>query len=193
MKKNKCHTCKNEITSRDAKKYCSRKCFHARNGDTFRCCITCKERKLLSEFDKNKYAPQGRCYECKSCRSIKGKERWASDKDFRERNRDYLREYRKENKEQINKQNKVNSLKYKERNASYIFEIKKKGCSFCGYDKHPSALQFHHTDPTSKKNTVGFLTHKGAALETLKEEIAKCILLCANCHAEHHNRDLRIK
>lgn len=56
-------------------------------------------------------------------------------------------------------------------------------CGICGYDKYSGALQFHHKDPTLKSFT---LSGKGQtySLARKREEAAKCILLCANCHAE---------
>jgi hypothetical protein len=44
-------------------------------------------------------------------------------------------------------------------------------------------LQFHHRDPTTKRFS---LAGGGIArsLERAREEAAKCVLLCANCHAE---------
>jgi len=62
-------------------------------------------------------------------------------------------------------------------------------CCRCGWDKHPAALQFHHTDPSIKEfnlNANTLLREKG----NYEEELSKCILLCANCHAiEHQNGD----
>lgn len=182
-----CETCNQEIKSRHSKKYCSQKCFHSRNGTTYRKCKTCNTDKTLSEFDKNKHLPLGHCYICKSCRSSKGKDKWRSDASFREQSKKYLQTYREENKERINKLSRESSKKCKKRNIDYVFDLKRIGCSECGYANHPSALQFHHVDPSTKRYTIGFLTYKPASLERLKEEIEKCILLCANCHAEHHN------
>lgn len=56
-------------------------------------------------------------------------------------------------------------------------------CRLCGYDRYLGALQFHHVDPSQKR--IG-LAYKGTALalSTLRAEAAKCVLLCANCHAE---------
>lgn len=56
-------------------------------------------------------------------------------------------------------------------------------CHLCGYDRYPGALAFHHLDPSAKRITVsasGF----GLGIETLRAEAGKCMLLCANCHAE---------
>jgi len=56
-------------------------------------------------------------------------------------------------------------------------------CRICGYDRYLGALEFHHLDPQEKRLGVSY---QGAALalETLRAEAAKCVLLCANCHAE---------
>jgi 5-methylcytosine-specific restriction endonuclease McrA len=55
-------------------------------------------------------------------------------------------------------------------------------CAICGYARNPAALQFHHIDPATKEFTLG----KGhtRSLERMRAEAAKCVLLCANCHAE---------
>ena len=61
-------------------------------------------------------------------------------------------------------------------------------CSFCGYDKCLGALQFHHLDPTKKDFTISQvnLNETNFSIDMLKAEVDKCILLCANCHAEEH-------
>jgi DNA-binding transcriptional ArsR family regulator len=56
-------------------------------------------------------------------------------------------------------------------------------CVLCGYDRHPSALHFHHLDPTQKRYTLSRAGHTRNYAEAL-EEAKKCVLLCANCHAE---------
>jgi transposase-like protein len=56
-------------------------------------------------------------------------------------------------------------------------------CVLCGYARCPGALQFHHVDPGSK--SFGLARHGVArSLERNRAEAAKCVLLCANCHAE---------
>lgn len=56
-------------------------------------------------------------------------------------------------------------------------------CQLCGYDRCTAALEFHHLEPREKSFALG---HRGVArsLERARAEAAKCILLCANCHAE---------
>jgi transposase len=56
-------------------------------------------------------------------------------------------------------------------------------CQLCGYDRCMAALEFHHLDPNAKAFA---LSMRGAAraFEELRKEASKCVLLCANCHAE---------
>lgn len=58
-------------------------------------------------------------------------------------------------------------------------------CMICGYDRCPGALDFHHRDPKLKE--FG-LSDKGLtrSWEKTKNEIDKCVLICANCHREVH-------
>lgn len=55
-------------------------------------------------------------------------------------------------------------------------------CAICGFSGHPRALEFHHVDPTAKKF---HLSHQGLTrgIREMRAEAAKCVLLCANCHA----------
>lgn len=59
-------------------------------------------------------------------------------------------------------------------------------CFVCGYDRCIGALEFHHLHPAEKR--LG-LSYGGFAyaIATLREEAKKCVLLCANCHAEVEN------
>jgi transposase len=56
-------------------------------------------------------------------------------------------------------------------------------CRLCGYDRHPAALAFHHLDPAQKRFVVS-AWGISLGLDRLREEARKCVLLCANCHAE---------
>jgi hypothetical protein len=55
-------------------------------------------------------------------------------------------------------------------------------CAVCGYDRSVVNLQFHHVDPARKRFAMSMAT--GKALATYREEAAKCVLVCANCHGE---------
>jgi hypothetical protein len=55
-------------------------------------------------------------------------------------------------------------------------------CALCGYHRYVGALHFHHLDPSAKRFALGGGDTR--SLERNREEAAKCVLLCSNCHAE---------
>lgn len=61
-------------------------------------------------------------------------------------------------------------------------------CSECGYNKSLNALQFHHLDPSKKELSIARQSYT-RSWEFVKKELDKCVLLCANCHAELHSHD----
>jgi MinD superfamily P-loop ATPase len=72
------------------------------------------------------------------------------------------------------------------------------GCRLCGYNANPRALHFAHRDSSTKYRNRSGKTVEPADMftsgdskvgarygeETIWAEIAKCDVLCANCHAE---------
>ena len=52
-----------------------------------------------------------------------------------------------------------------------------------------AALHFHHLDPNLKEIKLDVRRLGNNKMESLLKEVEKCILLCANCHAEEHNPD----
>ncbi len=68
--------------------------------------------------------------------------------------------------------------------------VKKLGgkCTNCGYADNLAGLAFHHLNNKAFKLDVRSLSNRKE--ELINEEVAKCVLLCHNCHAETHNPDL---
>lgn len=58
-------------------------------------------------------------------------------------------------------------------------------CSRCPEDDG-RCLDFHHPDPSEKKDDVSELVARGQSLRVVRAEIAKCVVLCANCHRMEH-------
>lgn len=58
-------------------------------------------------------------------------------------------------------------------------------CEKCGYCKSNAALEFHHIDPTQKDFAIS-AKPKSYLDEEMKQELNKCMILCANCHREIH-------
>lgn len=55
-------------------------------------------------------------------------------------------------------------------------------CLICGYKKHTEALEFHHLNPKEKDGNLSSIINQSQR----KEELKKCIILCANCHRATH-------
>ena len=64
-------------------------------------------------------------------------------------------------------------------------EYKGGKCERCGYNKCIGALEFHHINPKEKDFNISHLKSY-AFNEVVKEELNKCLLLCACCHREEH-------
>jgi hypothetical protein len=72
---------------------------------------------------------------------------------------------------------------------NWVREYKAKlGCSECE-ERHPACLQFHHLDSQTKLRKVADGVRMGWSLPKLIQEIDKCIVLCANCHAKLHDKE----
>ena len=65
----------------------------------------------------------------------------------------------------------------------WIEQIKvESGCVECGYNEHHAGLEFHHIEPR-----LGLCQMDGRrSLKWTKAEMAKCLILCAICHAILH-------
>jgi hypothetical protein len=76
---------------------------------------------------------------------------------------------------------------HKRRRKVRLMAVEYKGgkCEICSYNKCVDALEFHHKDPALKDFSI---SSKGytRSWKTVKEELDKCVLLCANCHRELH-------
>lgn len=70
------------------------------------------------------------------------------------------------------------------RTNQWLKEYKSRGCSVCG-ETFLECLDFHHRDPNTKSFDIG--TRASAmALKKVMAEVAKCDVICANCHRKLH-------
>jgi hypothetical protein len=102
-----------------------------------------------------------------------------------EKRREYQREYMRG----WYQKNKAKHIAYVRRRdkriEAWLKEYKSSlSCPECG-ESHPACLEFHHLNPQDKKFTIG-RQERRATLKSLQEEIAKCRVLCANCHRKEH-------
>ena len=82
-----------------------------------------------------------------------------------------------------------NEKRVKRKQASKIKAIQYKGgkCAHCGlvYTDCAGIFDFHHIDPSTKTRikSGSFFNYRW---DTIKKELDKCIMLCANCHRRVH-------
>ena len=55
----------------------------------------------------------------------------------------------------------------------------------CGWLGNQAAMQFHHVDSKRKEFMIGNVGNK--SWDSIKTEMQKCVLLCANCHMIEHS------
>jgi hypothetical protein len=56
------------------------------------------------------------------------------------------------------------------------------GCADCGYNAHAAALDFDHLPGFEKRQDIARMVLFARTMETIVTEIAKCEIVCANCH-----------
>jgi hypothetical protein len=130
-------------------------------------CVKCDISKPTTEFHKNKLKKDGLQVECKECCKVRDKNHYkkhGNSKHIENQKKQTIR-----NKEFVNRYKKIHGQ-----------------CIDCGI-KDWRVLQFDHL--SDKKYNISDLVGTGMGLETIKIEIKKCKMRCANCHQikTHHN------
>lgn len=134
-------------------------------------CSKCGKRKPTDQFHIHKRNKDGLYYCCKSCKKEVDKVRW--EKLY------YDPTMKKQKKEKEQRDNR-RYLK----NRKYIMRFKQfKGCCCCK-EKEPVVLEFHHLDQSKKHKNVTSMS--GCNIDKIKNEIRKCVVICANCHRKLH-------
>lgn len=90
------------------------------------------------------------------------------------------REYRKINGEVIRKR----TVKNRTNNKKEFVNLHNNMCADCKISYPLPVYDLHHLDPKEKEYTPGHMFSR--TFENAKEELDKCILLCANCHRLRH-------
>jgi hypothetical protein len=127
-------------------------------------CGKCGTEKELELFNLRKGAADGRNNICRDCTNAYKKQHYADNIDY------YV----------------AKSRKRRGSSQQFIREEKDKlFCVQCG-NSHIATLDFHHIDRTTKEYSIFEMPSKGCSIETIKKEMAKCIVLCCLCHRILH-------
>lgn len=128
-----------------------------------KCCSKCKQIKAITEFSKK--TPKRLQAWCKQCSRENSRKHYLANKSR------YLRRIR----------NRRLQLRAWLRSFKSLLK-----CGHCG-ENHPACLAFHHNDPSKKEVSVSHAINICKwGIPRIKAEIAKCTVLCANCHAKLH-------
>ena len=137
-------------------------------GKYMKKCYTCKADKDVVEFNKNKSKADGLNSICKEC--------------SRNRSKRYYAENHTKHVAEV----KIRKDKVVQQNREYIVNfLKENPCVDCG-ESDIVVLEFDHQ--RDKKYNISSML-RGHSLETIKEEIAKCVVRCAHCHRRKTARD----
>lgn len=122
-------------------------------------CGLCKKRKPRSAFGLRRKAKDGKQSRCKACR-----------------NAERMRYHHAHPEVQA-----YHAKQYRIVLRKMIFERLKSGCADCP-EVDPVTLDFDHRDPKTKTNDISRLLRRGCSRSVLEAELAKCDVVCANCH-----------
>jgi hypothetical protein len=125
-------------------------------------CSRCNKPKDLTDFAKRSKSPDGRRPNCKSC----------------------LSGYYERNKSEFVRRSKARKTKIK----NILIKAKSKPCADCHVQYDYWIMQFDHL--RDKAFTLGkSAANKG--ISQILEEIQKCDVVCANCHADRTHKRRR--
>jgi hypothetical protein len=150
-------------------------------------CSKCKEEKPVSEFHRQTRSADGRHPYCKPCKAG-----YASDRHWRNRDVELerMRQWKQTNREHVlakakewyeqNSEHKrdTDHLRIQEK-RSLIRLLKARPCADCGGSFPPICMDFDHVGDDKVMNVSKMGRY---SIERILEEIAKCEVVCANCH-----------
>lgn len=123
-------------------------------------CTHCRIEKPFTEFHRWNQRDGYQLW-CKSCRK-------EYDREYHARNREHLIEL---------------AHRRSQRLVEWHKQLKSSTpCADCGGYFHPAAMHWDHLPGTEKLTEVSLLVRRNSP-RRVREEIKKCELVCANCHA----------
>lgn len=122
-------------------------------------CKACNTEKLEEEFNKKGTGHQAKCRTCQHA---------------------YHKAFYQENCEREKKRLLGHKKARKIKLSLFINKLKSNPCTDCGNTFPPICMDFDHL--RDKSFNIGEVYARLTSEKTILEEIAKCELVCANCH-----------
>lgn len=137
-------------------------------------CKKCGDEKIEDDFYETSYVrkdgTKARYHKCKSCQ-IK-----ASAKQRTGPQRDAYLAYQQKYHKVYDRTTRLERLKTMD-------ALKAKPCGDCGQSFPPECMDFDHKDPKKKLFTISnAVVARAKPWDEIMAEIAKCRLICSNCH-----------
>lgn len=126
------------------------------------CCL-CKTSKPLSEFNRKSSSPDGLQSVCRTCNKARS------------------RQYYAENTEKHKAVIYARQIRQTAVLRTYVWKLKQQPCTDCNTTYHPFVMDFDHVRGV-KHRDISKLVQAASSWKMLKDEIAKCDLVCSNCH-----------
>lgn len=124
----------------------------------YRTCTKCGQSKSVLNYPWKSQAKSRRHEHCRACRKAYFAQRYRDNPQF---------------------------FKERDLKRKQIYKDLKTGpCTDCGQIYPPYVMDFDHRDPETKVFNVATWTATRWSLVRLAREIAKCDLVCSNCHRE---------
>ena len=130
------------------------------DSENTKICRVCKEKKSLKDFHPNKTCSKGVVGTCRLCAQ------------------EYKRKWYASNQERRSKKHRESFRLKKLQAIEYMGGM----CADCKKQYPPYVYQFHHLNPDEKD----FNPSSAGSFKSMKPELDKCIMLCANCHMVRH-------
>ena len=133
-------------------------------------CARCGIRKVKLLFFRT-----GRIPTCKACRALYLKNWKSANQDRYKKARE---EYEKRNPGRVNR-----SRNQDKATMMWVWSLKEnRPCSDCGGTFHPVAMDFDHRPGAPKTKSISNMVNHHRLRSEILREIAKCELVCSNCH-----------
>lgn len=125
-------------------------------------CSTCGVEKPLDDFHKSAHHASGRQPACKACRCAHQKARYEANKPA----------------------HRATIAARQQSLSDFIDTFKLAPCLDCGESYPPYVMDFDHRPGEVKLFAISKMRNQGQSKEKIVAEIAKCDLVCSNCHRE---------
>lgn len=133
-------------------------------------CTKCTKEKSLEDFNFKNKTKGIKQAQCKECQSI------------------YFKKHYSKNVEKYCKRARTSNPAAKKRNREFIISyLLEHSCVDCE-ETDIVVLDFDHVIG-EKRETVSTMARSPYSIKSIKEEIGKCEIRCANCHRRRHSKE----